>query len=286
MEFADEGGEGPTPYEVLLHAAMMGDSTRFTRQDGVEETWRVFQPLLDSPPPVHPYEKGSWGPAAADAAGRRPRRLARALDGVMSTLRGVPLPSAAGTLAVPADRRLRVPLELPHGRPGRARRGDRLAVRPALRLAERVRHPARPRGRRLPARAVRHQRPHGPRSTSPARTSSSPPGTRPTGWVDGPRRPDDGPAPGRGHRHAAHAAAGRRRRRPRAGAHGRLPRRARSSSSCVCEPVFDYGRDTANWSIGRRPPHRRRDRGRVRRSACTRTWRGHRGRPRCAPGTR
>ena len=66
MEFADEGGEGPTPYEVLLHAAMMGDSKRFTRQDGVEEAWRVFQPLIDSPPPVHPYAKGSWGPAAAD----------------------------------------------------------------------------------------------------------------------------------------------------------------------------------------------------------------------------
>jgi glucose-6-phosphate 1-dehydrogenase len=66
MEFAQEGGEGPTPYEVLLHAAMVGDSTRFTRQDGVEETWRVLQPLLDAPPPVHPYEKGSWGPAAAD----------------------------------------------------------------------------------------------------------------------------------------------------------------------------------------------------------------------------
>ena len=66
MEFADEGGEGATPYEVLLHAAMVGDSTRFTRQDGVEETWRVMQPLLDDPPPVHSYAPGSWGPAAAD----------------------------------------------------------------------------------------------------------------------------------------------------------------------------------------------------------------------------
>jgi glucose-6-phosphate 1-dehydrogenase len=28
--------------------------------------WRVMQPLLDAPPPVHPYEKGSWGPPAAD----------------------------------------------------------------------------------------------------------------------------------------------------------------------------------------------------------------------------
>jgi glucose-6-phosphate 1-dehydrogenase len=66
MEFAEEGGEGPTPYEVLLHAALSGDSTRFTRQDGVEETWRVMQPLLDAPPPVHPYAPGSWGPAEAD----------------------------------------------------------------------------------------------------------------------------------------------------------------------------------------------------------------------------
>jgi glucose-6-phosphate 1-dehydrogenase len=66
MEFATEGGEGATPYEVLLHAAMVGDSTRFTRQDGVEETWRVMQPLLDAPPPVHAYAPGSWGPAEAD----------------------------------------------------------------------------------------------------------------------------------------------------------------------------------------------------------------------------
>ena len=66
MEFADEGGEGPTPYEVLLHAAMVGNRTRFTRQDGVEEQWRIMQPLLDAPPPVHSYEPGSLGPAEAD----------------------------------------------------------------------------------------------------------------------------------------------------------------------------------------------------------------------------
>jgi glucose-6-phosphate 1-dehydrogenase len=66
MEFADEGGEGPEPYEVLLLAAMQGDSSRFTRQDGIEEAWRVMQPLLDAPPPVDPYAPGSWGPAAGD----------------------------------------------------------------------------------------------------------------------------------------------------------------------------------------------------------------------------
>jgi glucose-6-phosphate 1-dehydrogenase len=67
VEFAEMGGEGATPYEVLLHAAMVGDSTRFTRQDGVEETWRIMQPLLDAPPAVHAYGPGSWGPETADA---------------------------------------------------------------------------------------------------------------------------------------------------------------------------------------------------------------------------
>jgi glucose-6-phosphate 1-dehydrogenase len=66
MEFAQEGGEGATPYEVLLNAALRGDSTYFTRQDMVEETWRVVQPLLDEAPEVHPYAPGSWGPAETD----------------------------------------------------------------------------------------------------------------------------------------------------------------------------------------------------------------------------
>jgi glucose-6-phosphate 1-dehydrogenase len=67
MEFAQEGGEGATPYEVLLNAAMEGRGVRFTRQDSVEEQWRIMQPLLDGAPPVHPYAPGSWGPQAADS---------------------------------------------------------------------------------------------------------------------------------------------------------------------------------------------------------------------------
>jgi glucose-6-phosphate 1-dehydrogenase len=66
MEFAEEGGEGPTPYEVLLEAALEAKSVRFTRQDGVEETWRIMQPLLDKPSEIHGYKPGSWGPEAAD----------------------------------------------------------------------------------------------------------------------------------------------------------------------------------------------------------------------------
>ena len=66
MEFPRDPAQEATPYEVLLHAAMAGQSVRFMRQDGVEETWRIMQPLIDSPPPVHSYASGSWGPKAAD----------------------------------------------------------------------------------------------------------------------------------------------------------------------------------------------------------------------------
>lgn len=62
----DFGGDEPVPYEVLLHAALIGNPTRFARQDGVEQEWRIVAPLLDNPPPVHTYQSGSWGPAAAD----------------------------------------------------------------------------------------------------------------------------------------------------------------------------------------------------------------------------
>jgi glucose-6-phosphate 1-dehydrogenase len=60
------GPNVPTPYEELLHAAIVGDATLFTREDVVEETWRVLGPLLDLPSPPDPYQPGSWGPAAAD----------------------------------------------------------------------------------------------------------------------------------------------------------------------------------------------------------------------------
>jgi glucose-6-phosphate 1-dehydrogenase len=64
VEFALEGGEGPEPYEVLLEAALRGDRSHFTTQANVEETWRIVQPLLDEPPALHTYARGSWGPQA------------------------------------------------------------------------------------------------------------------------------------------------------------------------------------------------------------------------------
>ena len=66
MLFEKEPGEDPEPYERLLGDAIAGVHTLFTRQDAVEETWRVVQPLLDEPGPVRPYAPGSWGPKEAN----------------------------------------------------------------------------------------------------------------------------------------------------------------------------------------------------------------------------
>lgn len=66
LDFSDELGEPPQPYERLLADALRGDSTLFPRWEVIEETWRIVQPLLDSPPPVERYERGSWGPESAN----------------------------------------------------------------------------------------------------------------------------------------------------------------------------------------------------------------------------
>jgi glucose-6-phosphate 1-dehydrogenase len=63
--FEKKPGEDPEPYERLLGDAIAGNHTLFTRQDAIEETWRVVQPLLDVPGKALPYEPGTWGPAEA-----------------------------------------------------------------------------------------------------------------------------------------------------------------------------------------------------------------------------
>ena len=64
--FAAALGERSEAYERLLGDALIGSPRRFARQDVVEQTWRVVQPTLDEPGPVHPYFRGSWGPSEAD----------------------------------------------------------------------------------------------------------------------------------------------------------------------------------------------------------------------------
>ena len=63
--FEQELGGQPGPYERLLGDALTGDPGHFAREDMVEETWRIVQPLLDDPPDVVPYKPGGWGPEEA-----------------------------------------------------------------------------------------------------------------------------------------------------------------------------------------------------------------------------
>jgi glucose-6-phosphate 1-dehydrogenase len=68
--FEREPGSEPEPYERLLDDALRGDSQLFAREDSVEQTWRIVQPLLDDPGPVDPYPRASWGPERANGITR------------------------------------------------------------------------------------------------------------------------------------------------------------------------------------------------------------------------
>ncbi len=64
------GSRTPTAYETLLLDALEGDATLYTRQDMVEASWAVVQPVLDvwgaTRFDLPNYSAGTWGPAAAD----------------------------------------------------------------------------------------------------------------------------------------------------------------------------------------------------------------------------
>ena len=60
------GAHALEAYERLIHDAMIGDRTLFTRADGIERLWEISTPVLSNPSPLQSYEKGSWGPDAAD----------------------------------------------------------------------------------------------------------------------------------------------------------------------------------------------------------------------------
>lgn len=53
----------PDAYQTLLFDVMIGDQTLFVRGDEVEESWRLYTPLLAGDIQVHPYPAGTWGPA-------------------------------------------------------------------------------------------------------------------------------------------------------------------------------------------------------------------------------
>jgi glucose-6-phosphate 1-dehydrogenase len=65
--YADAFGvEQIEAYERLIHDAMLGDHTLFTRADEVERAWEIVTPILDAPIPLLDYPAGSRGPEKAD----------------------------------------------------------------------------------------------------------------------------------------------------------------------------------------------------------------------------
>ncbi len=75
LSFVDKPeGDEMDAYERLLGDAMDGDPGLFARQDAVEASWAIVDPVLHIPTPVFEYEPGTWGPAeeerlVADAGG-------------------------------------------------------------------------------------------------------------------------------------------------------------------------------------------------------------------------
>jgi glucose-6-phosphate 1-dehydrogenase len=64
------GERTPTAYETLLVDAMVGDATLYTRQDMVDASWQIVQPVLDMWAKTKfnfpNYASGSWGPKESD----------------------------------------------------------------------------------------------------------------------------------------------------------------------------------------------------------------------------
>lgn len=61
-----EGGDPLPPYVRLISDIIAGDRSLFTRPDGLAHTWETVAPILENPPTVHPYPRGSWGPQPAE----------------------------------------------------------------------------------------------------------------------------------------------------------------------------------------------------------------------------
>jgi len=66
LSFAQQPGSDIRPYDRLIGAALDGDRWLFARQDTVEAAWEIVDPVLGDVVPVHPYARGTWGPAEAD----------------------------------------------------------------------------------------------------------------------------------------------------------------------------------------------------------------------------
>ena len=65
FRYAEAFAPLPDAYQTLLLDIMSGDQTLFVSADEVEESWRLYTPLIEKKLPIYQYEAGSWGPKEA-----------------------------------------------------------------------------------------------------------------------------------------------------------------------------------------------------------------------------
>ena len=197
MEFADEGGEGADARTRCCCTRRCAATARASRARTASRRHggscsRCSTPRRrsiptrrargDRRPPTR------WSPATAAGTSRGWRHDRRRQE--------TPAPQPGAALAVPADRRLRVPVGLPHRRARRAGRLDRLAVRPALRRRRACSarcSTARPGSFRFGA--VRHQRARRRATYEPGTNIARDDVAHADRLGRRARRADDGPAP-------------------------------------------------------------------------------------------
>jgi glucose-6-phosphate 1-dehydrogenase len=91
---AENEGDDMDAYEVLISAALIGDTSNFAREDEVEAAWAIVDPILKPVSAPIEYQKASWGPAQAEDLIQGPcgwhNPGARPQDWTRSCGRGVP----------------------------------------------------------------------------------------------------------------------------------------------------------------------------------------------------
>ena len=66
LSLASCAGDAKPAYQRLVSDAMQGNPELFARQEGVEASWRIVEPVLDDATPLFMYEPGTWGPSEAE----------------------------------------------------------------------------------------------------------------------------------------------------------------------------------------------------------------------------
>ena len=64
---AQQQGDDMDAYEVLISAALIGDTSHFAREDEVEAAWAIVDPVLQALASPIEYGQGSWGPPQAES---------------------------------------------------------------------------------------------------------------------------------------------------------------------------------------------------------------------------